>query len=75
MKERKTNWTFSHLVYLTLRKVCKIYVVHEYIFREGFGPLRQTDTHFCSPEVISLRSKPWAWPMNSTAIRRSCAID
>ena len=26
---------------------------------EGFGPLRQTETHFCSPKVISWRSKPW----------------
>ena len=31
--------------------------------REGFGFLRQTETHFCSPNVISWRSKPRTWPM------------
>ena len=31
--------------------------------REGFGLLRQTETCFCSPKVISWRSKPWRRPI------------
>ena len=45
--------------------------------REGFGPLSQTETHFCRPKVISWRSKPWTWPIKSASatISRSYASD